>query len=261
MNQSIDPQAKMFDECADTYAQYRPTYPDAAVEKILSAFDLNPGKLICDLGAGTGVMSLLIARHGISVIALEPLEMMRKKGAMAAAECGLPVIFAASRAEQIALRDQSVDAVVCAQAFHWFEAESALKEIHRVLKPEGGLALVWNNWNWRRIGWLAKLEQLIMKYNPQHHPSYRAKDWAQIVNGSGLFSPVQTFEYFHDRTVREDELLGLVDSFSYVRVIPIKERIELREEIKALFRRECEQQSGETLVVQYQTELYLTRKQ
>lgn len=260
MTSPVDPQAQLFDTCADAYAQHRPTYPAPAVEQILSAFALEPGNLVCDLGAGTGVLSFPLADRGINIIAVEPLEAMRKKGVEAAALRRLPVVFAGGVAEQIPLRDQSVNAVVCAQAFHWFKADLALSEIYRILKPDGGLALLWNNWDWQHIEWLADIERLITKYNPQHNPFYRTKDWAGIVNKGWRFSLALRFEFFHDRSVREPELLGLVDSFSYVRIIPAGERGEFHQELRALLRRQCERQSSETLRLRYQTELYLARK-
>lgn len=258
MPPSIDQQAKLFDACVDAYARYRPTYPDAAIETILIKLQLTPPTLLCDLAAGPGTLSFLLAERGFRLVAIEPLEAMRKRGAEAARERAFPIAFVAGQAEAIPLRDESVKAVICGQAFHWFEADTALKEIHRILKPRGGVALLWNNWDWQHIEWLAEIERLIMKYNPKHDPYYRAKEWAHILNASRLFSPAERFEHIHDRHVETEEILGLVESFSYVRIIPPAERRQFMEEVAA--RLERERRSGRQLLLRYRTELYLACK-
>lgn len=71
------------------------------------------------------------------MVAIEPDDEMRALISGADARAGT--------AEDIPLPDDSVDAVFCGEAFHWFDATVALEEIARVLKPRGGLALMWNH--------------------------------------------------------------------------------------------------------------------
>jgi ubiquinone/menaquinone biosynthesis C-methylase UbiE len=256
---SVDAQTKLFDTCADVYVQYRPRYPDAAIETIFNRLQLAPPALLCDLGAGPGMLSFLLAERGFRLVAVEPLEEMRKRGAEAAGARKLPIVFVAGQAEAIPLGDESVAAVVCAQAFHWFEAGTALQEIHRVLQPGGGVALLWNNKDRQHIQWWEEIEQLIMKHNPTYHPNYRAKDWAQIIDASRLFRPASRFEFTHDQHVSADHILGLIESFSYVRIIPPAARQQLMREVAALLERAP--RSGHRLVLRYSTELYLASKE
>lgn len=260
MPSAIDAQAKLFDACADVYARYRPSYPEATLATLVAELQLAPPALLCDLAAGTGVLSCLLAARGFRLVAVEPLDEMRKRGAQAASERGFPIEFAAGVAEAIPLADESVEAVVCGQAFHWFDADAALREIHRTLKPGGGVALLWNNWDWQRIEWLAGVERLITKYNPSHDPYYRAKDWAQIVDASRLFGPAQRFEHTHDRQAATGEILGLVESFSYVRIILPEARQQLMQEIATLVEG-AQPTSGQGLRLRYRTELYVARKE
>ncbi len=91
------------------------------------------------MGAGTGICSRLLADRGARVLAIEPNDAMR-----AAAEDHPRVEWQRGTAERTGLEDSGVDLVVCAQAFHWFEPQAALQEFHRILRPGGRLALIWN---------------------------------------------------------------------------------------------------------------------
>src|SRR5262249_50970017 len=96
---------------------------------------------VLDLAAGTGKLTRDLVPSGARVIAVEPLDEMREHLVRLLAD----VEALGGTAEDIPLEDGSVDAVVCAQAFHWFDPERALPEIHRVLRPGGGLALLYNS--------------------------------------------------------------------------------------------------------------------
>ena len=116
---------------ADVYERGRPDYPAAAIAKIVERLGLRPGRTVLDLAAGTGKLTRLLAPSGANVIAVEPVHEMR-----AELERRVPGIAAlAGTAERIPLTDGYVDAVTVGQAFHWFDADKALREIHRVLTP------------------------------------------------------------------------------------------------------------------------------
>src|SRR4029079_8416121 len=141
--------AQSFGDVAEAYQQARPTYPKHAVEWVL---DTAPGHHVRDLAAGTGKLTRTIIAAGGNVTAVEPLDGMRAQ--LQAAYPDVPV--PARPAEQIPLDDESVDAVLVGQAFHWFDAGAALDEIARVLRPGGVLGLLWNI-RADSIGWVAEL--------------------------------------------------------------------------------------------------------
>lgn len=122
------------------YRKYRPSYPPEAIDAILEGLGEPGGLVIADVGAGTGISSRLLADRGARVMAVEPNAAMR-----GAAEPHARVEWKDGRAEAMGLADESVDVVVCAQAFHWFEPVAALAEFARVLRPGGRVALVWND--------------------------------------------------------------------------------------------------------------------
>ena len=126
-----------FGRAADVYERSRPSYPADAVARLVSELDIRAGRRVLDLAAGTGKLTRLLAEHGAELVAVEPSAAMRE--AFVSVLPGVPVHE--GTAEKIPLADTSVDAVVVAQAFHWFDAPRALVEIARVLRPVGGLAL------------------------------------------------------------------------------------------------------------------------
>lgn len=134
----LDPTGR-FSDRATSYAAHRPSYPASAIDALLDGLG-DPHRLaVADLGAGTGIMSRLLADRGARVWAVEPNAAMR-----AAAEAHPFVSSVDATAEATTLADGAVDLVVVAQAFHWFELERAAAEIRRVLVPGGRLGIVYN---------------------------------------------------------------------------------------------------------------------
>src|SRR5262249_21339618 len=134
-----------FTGLADTYARHRPTYPDAALDYILSHCGLRPGSLLIDVGSGTGISSRLFTARGLRVIGIEPNAEMRVR---ADAEPDVPGSprpeYPDGRAEATGLSDVYCDCVLAAQAFHWFEADVTLPEFRRIVRPGGWVVLLWN---------------------------------------------------------------------------------------------------------------------
>jgi len=129
-----------FSAAAEAYERARPGYPDEAVAWVADRLGIGPGRDVLDLAAGTGKLTRQLVPFGARIVAVEPLDAMR-----AELERAVPEADAlAGTAEAIPLADGSVDAVMCAQAFHWFRPDEAVREIRRVLRVGGGLALLWN---------------------------------------------------------------------------------------------------------------------
>ncbi|MEZ6318798.1 MAG: methyltransferase domain-containing protein [Phycisphaerales bacterium] len=128
-----------FTDRASDYVRYRPTYPRAAYEAIVAGLG-DPRTLIAaDVGAGTGISARGLADLGPRVIAVEPNAAMRS-----AAEHHPRVEWRDGTAESTGLEGASVDVILCAQAYHWFDPERTCAEFARILRPNGRLALMWN---------------------------------------------------------------------------------------------------------------------
>jgi SAM-dependent methyltransferase len=134
-----------FTGLADVYADSRPSYPADAVGCILVRARLGPLSLLVDVGCGTGISARLFAERGVPVIGIEPNEDMRRRAIAHPMPPGAPApTYCEGRAESTGLSSGVADVVLAAQAFHWFDADPALREFHRILKPDGWVALLWN---------------------------------------------------------------------------------------------------------------------
>jgi ubiquinone/menaquinone biosynthesis C-methylase UbiE len=133
-----------FTGLAHVYDRSRPSYPEAAVQAIIDRARLGPASLLVDVGCGTGISARLFAARGVPLIGVEPNDDMRRQAEAAPAPEGPRPEYRAGRAEDTGLPAGVADVVLAAQAFHWFEPDAALREFHRVLKPGGWVALLWN---------------------------------------------------------------------------------------------------------------------
>jgi len=122
-----------FDVGAEAYERGRPGFSPEAVERLARELGIEPGRTVVDLAAGTGKLTRMLVPSGARLLAVEPVEGMRRQFVHLVP--GVPVV--AGVAESLPLRAGSVDAVAVAQAFHWFDAGAALRDLHRVLRPGG----------------------------------------------------------------------------------------------------------------------------
>jgi len=225
--------AKGFSNAADVYERARPGYAPA-VPWLCERLGLRPGRSVLDLAAGTGKLTRDLAPSGAEVIAVEPLDEMR-----ALLERVVPGVRAlGGTAEAVPLPDESVDAVVCAQAFHWFDPEPALAEIHRVLRPGGAFALVYNS---------RDLHDPVQKTIDEMLGPYRgavARQWThthdEVLEKTPLFGPVERKSWRSEQPVGREELLEVVASRSYVASLDEDARCELLGQIRAAFADEPE---------------------
>lgn len=186
---------------------------------------LAPGRVALDLAAGTGKLTRTLTRFGATLIAVEPVEGMREQLTR-----GLPDIRALSgTAEQIPLPQASVDAVLVAQAFHWFDARAAASEIHRVLRPGGGLGVIWNAWD-ESVPWVARVQAIVHEHvagAPQHSSS----SWSDELAATGLFTALQRATFPNLVRGGVDLLRARVASVSYISALEPAERERVLEAV------------------------------
>jgi SAM-dependent methyltransferase len=174
----VDPRrARSFGAAAQAYAAARPTYPLDAVRSALP-----PGaRRVLDLGAGTGKLTSALLELGVDVVAVEPDDAMR-------ALVDPRATALAGTAEQVPLGDDSVDAVVVGQAWHWFDPVAAVASVQRVLRPGGGLGLLWNLLD-DSSGWAADVVQLVNLEDRVSLAVLDANDIERPVEESAGFAP------------------------------------------------------------------------
>lgn len=232
----LHPATRGFGRAADAYERGRPDYPAAAIEWVVRKLDLRPGRTVVDLGAGTGKLTRMLVPSGAEVIAVEPIAEMRERIRDARAVAGT--------AEAIPLPDGSVDAVTVAQAFHWFRTAEALREIDRVLRPGGGLALVWNVRDERNPLQAAATE--IMRPLEEGTPRRHKRDWSEVIGATERAS----FE--HEQLVDEDGFVDRFTSVSFVAAASEDARADVETKLRTLVR-----DADRPIRLPYLTEVYV----
>ncbi len=242
-----------FTKGTDAYERARPSYPPAVVSFVVRELGIGPASTVVDLAAGTGKFTRLLVPTGARIIAVEPVEAMRAK----LIEVVPGVEVREGTAEALPLADAAVDCVTVAQAFHWFRAAEALSEIGRVLRPGGGLALVWNSRD-TSVPWVARLNQVI-RWNRGQIPAYDsgAEDWAALVAAAGGFTPLQFTSFQHEQEMDLPLLLDRVSSTSYIAALPDDARARLLDEVRELV---AEAGLAERFTLPHRTDLYWCTK-
>jgi SAM-dependent methyltransferase len=211
--------AHSFGGVADAYDRGRPSYPRAAVTWLVG----DDPATVLELGAGTGKLTRVLVDLGHDVHATDPGPAM-----LALLEAHLPgVRTAVAGAEEIPLADASVDVVIAAQAFHWFDLDRALPEIARVLRPGGRICLLWNQRN-EKIPWVRRLGAIIGTQE-------QLRDPAEELIFSELFGFVEDSEFTHWQTIDRRTIQDLVLSRSNVAVLDEAGRAAKLAEVLAFY--------------------------
>ncbi|QNK00781.1 class I SAM-dependent methyltransferase [Dyella telluris] len=149
------------------YVRYRPDYPVAMLHWLQDTFAVTPQWQVADIGAGTGISSKLFLDGGYRVTAVEPNAPMRE-----AAESWLgdnPRFRAVDgQATGTGLDSGSIDLVIAAQAFHWFDQDAARREFARILRPDGLAAIIWNSRRLLGTPFLEGYEALLKQYGTDY---------------------------------------------------------------------------------------------
>lgn len=246
--------ARGFSRQADAYARGRPDYPAELGNWLHDTLGLAAGKTAVDLGAGTGKFTRLLLSSGPSVVAVEPVDAMR--GQLSST---LPEVRALSgSAESMPLADASVDAVVCAQAFHWFSTSAAIEEIRRVLRPGGWLGLIWNVRD-ESVPWVAALTDLITPYEG-HTPRFSKGDWKKLFPAPG-FGRLGVTHFRHIHTgPPEQVIVDRTMSVSFIAALPQSEQDAVRVRLHDLIASDPALRGRDQVTFPYSTEAYCCQR-
>ena len=127
-----------FDSLAESFDRGRLGYANEIYDNLVNA-GVKQRHTVLDVGCGTGLSSAPLIHNGFNVLGLDESDRMLAYAKQKFTQAK----WAVGNAEKIPLPDASVDAVICAQAFHFLDRDAALKEAHRVLKPGGVLSVWW----------------------------------------------------------------------------------------------------------------------
>jgi SAM-dependent methyltransferase len=201
---------------AAAYERGRPSYPPEAIDWLLP-----PGaRDVLDLGAGTGKLTTRLVERGLGVVAVDPIPEMLELLSNSLPDT--PALL--GTAEDIPLPDDSVDAVLVAQAWHWFDPERAIKEVARVLRPGGRLGLIWNTAD-ERMGWVKDLGRII---------GHEEDPFNNTVTLADPFADAERHQVEWTNYLTPQALIDLVASRSYCITSPAEVRTQTLERVREL---------------------------
>ncbi len=210
------------------------------------------GRDVLELGAGTGKFTELIVHTGARITGVEPVPAMR-----AALERNCPTIRVLdATAEAIQAEDAAFDTVIAASAFHWFDGDRALPEIHRVLRPEGALGLIWNVRD-EASDWSERLTEIFDRLAGEGAPRYRSGRWRVAFERTELFGPLHHRVAYHVHHVTPEAFLDRVLSVSFVAAASDDERERVRAEVEELLATDPEL-AGDEIAIPYRADVFWT---
>ncbi|HET8539875.1 MAG TPA: methyltransferase domain-containing protein [Anaeromyxobacter sp.] len=243
--------ARGFERAADAYDRGRPEYPPEAVARVAAALRLRPGVRLLDAGAGTGKLSRLVAAAGAAVFAADPAEPMIRRLAGAPGIVPLRAV-----AEALPFRDGAFDAAAAASAFHWFDGPRALRELYRVQRAGGRLALLWNARD-DAEPWVARLSEIVNRREGRA-PRHRTGAWRAAFDAApGLFAAIDEAHVRHVHALSPAAALDRVASISFVAAMPDAERGEVLAEVRALLASHPDTAGRAELALPYRTDVHV----
>ena len=189
-----------FSNRVDNYVKHRPDYPREIISLLASNCGLTRESVVADIGCGTGISTRMFLDNGNRVFGVEPNAAMRIAAEKYLSE--YPWFIAADgTSEATGLLDSSIDFVVAAQAFHWFDPQRSRTEFERILKPNGHIVLMWNERQLDSTPFLIDYESFLVKYAIDYgkvrHENIKTEDLASFFEtdfGSAAFENEQVFD-------------------------------------------------------------------
>jgi ubiquinone/menaquinone biosynthesis C-methylase UbiE len=246
-----------FERGAEAYERGRPSYPTRAVAALVRDAAIDRRATVVDLAAGTGKLTRLLAAVGVErLVAVEPVEAMRRR-------CRTEVPSAAvlaGTAQAIPLRSGCAHAVTVAQAFHWFAEHEALAEVHRVLRPGGHLALVWNTRD-DTLGWVAAIDAITDRHLG-NAPNQRSGAWRRVFDHADQpwFGPLAHREFTSTQWLSPEGLVDRIASVSVIAALPDAEHRAVRAELAELIATHPDTQGRAEIALPHRTDLYVARR-
>lgn len=236
------------------YVAGRPDYPPETIAWLRDVLRVGPGTKVLEVGAGTGKFITTLKEAGGTIFAVEPIAEMREQLVHAHPD----IAAFAGTADAIPFPDASMDAIACAQSFHWFATPAALAEMSRVLVPGGMLALIWNVRD-ESVPWVAELSA-ITNSREGDTPRYRSGAWQRVF-------PAPGFQFVGERHIRnshvgtaEDVVLKRTLSVSFIAGLTPDEREQIEREVRQLIARTPELSTQGQIAFPYETSTYAYRK-
>ena len=214
--------SRSFGEVADDYNRLRSGPSDEALDWLI------PEKAadVLEIGAGTGILTRLLADRVAHLTAVEPDERMR--AVLDAGDARVEVL--AGQAEELPAATSSVDLVIAQSAWHWVDEERAVPEVARVLRPGGRLSLVWTGPD-RSVDWMRSLWAGGIIFSPEDRSEEDdRRKRRHLVNvdlgGQSPFHQSETVLFRWTRPMAKADLVALSATYSAVIAMDEDTRLE-----------------------------------
>lgn len=241
-----------FEAEAETYDRARPTYPPDAVRWLTDNLGIRPGRRVVDLAAGTGKLTEPLLAAGANLAAVEPVSAMR-----AQLRGKLPRVPAlAGVAEALPFAADSLDAVVVAQAFHWFDAKRALAELARVVRVGGRLGLIWNARD-RSVAWVDAVWSIMDRVEGGAPWREQGGGKASAERADVAMEPWSdwvTATFRHVQYCSHEDVVDRIRSVSHIAVLPPERQEPLLGEVRSILREHQETRWRRTVGVPYRVD-------
>jgi ubiquinone/menaquinone biosynthesis C-methylase UbiE len=243
-----------FSDRVENYVRYRPSYPPEIIPLLQRETGLIPQHVIADVGSGTGISAELFLRAGNAVYAVEPNREMREAAERLLAH--FPNFHSVNASAQATtLPDQSVDFIVAAQAFHWFNTPETRAEFTRILKPGGYVVLIWNERRLDSTPFLQAFEQLLITFGTDY-TKVRHENVTTAALSAFFRVDYATHTFAYEQRFDFEGLKGRLLSSSYAPAEGQPRHDEMLAELRRIF--DVYQESGQ-VCFEYDTRLHLGR--
>jgi ubiquinone/menaquinone biosynthesis C-methylase UbiE len=124
------------------YERYRLSYPDRLLRRVAAEVGLNRGDSVLDLGTGTGMLAILLARLGMAVTALDPEPAMLAAARTGAAAAGVTADFRQGGSGDLTPAMGPFKLVTMGRSFHCMDRAATFEMLDRIVAPDGAVALL-----------------------------------------------------------------------------------------------------------------------
>lgn len=246
---------KRFSDRVENYVRYRPDYPREILGLLAREAGLRKTSVIADIGSGTGISARLFLENGNRVFGVEPNDLMRR-----AAEEYLGdfpnFVSVNGTAENTTLAADSVDFVVAAQAYHWFDGAPTVVEFRRILSDNGHIVLIWNERQLGSTAFLREYEGLLLEFGTDYDQVRHEQITAEVLE-QAFCSPFRRAVFQNSQTLDFAGLKGRMLSASYVPAPNHPRFGEMLEKLQMLF---TKHEKNGKIQIFYDTNVFYTRK-
>jgi SAM-dependent methyltransferase len=243
-----------FSNRVENYIKYRPGYPPEVLQLFRDEMNLQASSVIADIGSGTGISAKIFLANGNQVFGIEPNQAMRQASQEFLRD--FPKFHALDgTAEKTTLADKSVDFIIAAQAFHWFDREKTPLEFRRILRPKGFVALIWNERQLDSNKFLREYEGFLLEFGTDYqevrHDQLRLETLGQTFQTefqTATFQNTQIFDF--------EGLKGRVLSSSYMPAENHPRFNEMKKQLQRLF---TKHQKNDTIEICYDTKVFFAQ--